>query len=273
MEYSIQEVTKAAGTTSRTLRHYDSVGVFTPVRIGANGYRYYNDRSLVRLQRILLLRDLGLGLDAITQVLAAQDNELGLDESAIHAEAKVLESHLELLRGERDRIDRQIGAVGRTIQALKSAKTNETRKETLMSTNMFDGFDHTEYKEEVERRWGSDAYAKSDIWWRGLGPEEQKEWKAQLEKLNADWIAATERGVDPHSEEAQALAARHTDWLRGVPGTPSEIEFAAYLTGLGEMYVADPRFAKNYGGVEGATFVRDTLVAYVESGSAANAKN
>ncbi|MFC5337420.1 MerR family transcriptional regulator [Leucobacter denitrificans] len=270
MEYSIQEVAKAAGTTSRTLRHYDSVGVLTPVRIGANGYRYYDDRSLVRLQRILLLRELGLGLDAIAQVLAAQDNELGIGESAIHAEAKLLESHLELLRGERDRIDRQIGAVGRTVQALKRANTNETQKEALMSTNMFDGFDHTEYKEEVERRWGADAYAKSDAWWRGLGRESQQEWMAKAEQLGIDWIAAAERGVDPNSEEAQAFAARHAAWLRGIPGTPSGTHFAAYLTGLGEMYVADPRFAKNYGGVEGATFVRDALRAYVESGGADN---
>mgnify|MGYP002847745743 CR=1 FL=1 len=33
----------------------------------------------------------------------------------------------------------------------------------------------------------------------------------------------------------------------------------AYVRGLGDMYVADPRFAANYGGVDGATFVRDAL--------------
>jgi hypothetical protein len=31
------------------------------------------------------------------------------------------------------------------------------------------------------------------------------------------------------------------------------------------MYVADPRFGKNYGGVEGATFVRDALRAYADA--------
>ena len=64
MEITIQQLAKAAGTTSRTLRHYDSVGLVSPSRIGSNGYRYYDDRSLVRLQRVLLLRELGLGLDA-----------------------------------------------------------------------------------------------------------------------------------------------------------------------------------------------------------------
>ncbi|HEY8281923.1 MAG TPA: TipAS antibiotic-recognition domain-containing protein, partial [Leifsonia sp.] len=37
-----------------------------------------------------------------------------------------------------------------------------------------------------------------------------------------------------------------------------------YLTGLGDMYVADPRFGANYGGVEGATFVRDALRVYAD---------
>ena len=55
MERSIQELAKLAGTTSRTLRHYDEIGLLKPSSIGANGYRYYDDRSLVRPQRILLL--------------------------------------------------------------------------------------------------------------------------------------------------------------------------------------------------------------------------
>ena len=54
MELSIQEVARATGTTSRTLRHYDGIGLLTPSRIGHNGYRYYDDAGLVRLHRILL---------------------------------------------------------------------------------------------------------------------------------------------------------------------------------------------------------------------------
>ncbi|GAA3200026.1 hypothetical protein GCM10020255_104150 [Rhodococcus baikonurensis] len=61
-EWSIQELAKSAGTTSRTLRHYGDLGLLEPSRIGANGYRFYDEDALVRLQRILLLRELGLGL-------------------------------------------------------------------------------------------------------------------------------------------------------------------------------------------------------------------
>lgn len=58
MEWSIQEIARTAGTTSRTLRHYGQLGLLPPSRVGRNGYRYYDQHSLVRLQRILLLREL-----------------------------------------------------------------------------------------------------------------------------------------------------------------------------------------------------------------------
>ena len=235
-DWSIQEIARLSGTTSRTLRHYGELGLLAPSRIGTNGYRYYDEAALTRLQRILLLRELGLGLPAIAEVLAGED-----DTAALH-------KHLDLLKQEQQRLQRQIESVTYTLQ----------RKEEPMAENMFDGFDHTVYREEVEERWGADAYARSDAWWTSMNATEQSEWKARLGQLNADWIAAS--GGDPASDTAQALAKRHVEWLTAIPGTPQS---ADYILGLGEMYVADERFAKNYGGVAGATFVRDALKIYV----------
>ena len=67
-DWSIQEIAKLAGTTSRTLRHYDDIGLLTPSDIGTNGYRRYDTAALVRLQRILLLRELGLSLPQIAEI-------------------------------------------------------------------------------------------------------------------------------------------------------------------------------------------------------------
>jgi hypothetical protein len=149
-----------------------------------------------------------------------------------------------------------------------------------MAEEMFDGFDHTKYQEEVQQRWGKDAYAKSDTWWRGMGAEEKAAWTEQSRQLGADWRAVAESGVPAASAEAQNLARRHVEWLRGIPGTPAASAAAGapaagntagapdikgYVTGLGEMYVADPRFAANYGGADGAAFVRDALKIYAET--------
>ncbi|TFC56683.1 MULTISPECIES: MerR family transcriptional regulator [unclassified Cryobacterium] len=248
MDHSIQDIARLAGTTSRTLRHYGAEGLLPPSRIAANGYRYYDDRALVRLQRILLLRALGLGLPAIRGVLDRETDE-----------AAALRSHLGWLEQEQHRLQRQIRSVRTTITALE-------RKDQLMAEAMFDGFDHTTHREEVEQRWGADAYAGGDRWWRGMSPAQRAQWQATTAALQADWQEAAARQVAPAGAEAQELARRHVEWLDGVPGIPRENGHpaAAYVCGLGEMYVADDRFAAHYGGQAGAGFVRDALAAYLD---------
>ncbi|MCT9819316.1 MerR family transcriptional regulator [Microbacterium sp. W1N] len=246
-EWSIQQIAKLAGTTSRTLRHYGELGLLQPSRIGANGYRYYDGTALVRLQRILLLRELGLGLTQIGDVLARETDEV-----------PALEAHLAWLRDEQDRLGRQIAAVGSTIASLRGG-------ETPMASEMFDGFDHTRYRDEVTERWGADAYARGDAWWRGMSADEKADWQERTARLGAEWTAAAARGIPADGPEAQALAERHVQWLTGIPGTPASApsgDVAGYVTGLGEMYVADPRFAANYGGTAGAELVRDALRVY-----------
>ena len=248
MDWSIQQLAKLAGTTSRTLRHYGDIGLLEPTRIASNGYRHYDEEALVRLQRIMLLRQLGLGLPQIGDVL---DRDVPEDAA--------LTAHLQLLQSERDRLDRQIRAVTTTIRVRQEGAP-------LMAEEVLDGFDHTHHREEVEQRWGADAYARGDAWWRGMSEAERADAKQASATLAADWTAAAERGVEPAADEAQALAARHVAWLRSIPGTPAATgEVAGYVTGLGEMYVADPRFAANYGGEAGAVFVRDALRVYVEA--------
>ncbi|GAB3603133.1 MerR family transcriptional regulator [Microbacterium aureliae] len=255
MDWSIQQVARLAGTTSRTLRHYDDIGLLPPSRVGHQGYRYYDRAALVRLQRILLLRELGLGLPQIAGVLDRESDE-----------PRALETHLSWLREERTRLERQISAVEETLAALR-------RGEEPMPETMFDGFDHTAYKEEVEQRWGEAAYAAGDRWWRGMREDERRAWKQRSADLGAAWIELAERGVDPAGEAALAVAARHVDWLRSIPGTPAAsgdaAALAAYVRGLAEMYVADPRFAVHYatraGGTRGAEFVRDALTAYADT--------
>jgi DNA-binding transcriptional MerR regulator len=247
MEWSIQEVARGTGTTSRTLRHYDAIGLLRPSRLLAGGQRAYDGAALVRLQRILLLRGMGVGLARIARVL--EDS----DEAAV---ADALAEHVVALRHEQERLSRQIAAVEDTIEKLKGGGEME------MDT-MFDGFDHTVYRDEVESRWGAEAYRRGDEWWRSMSAADKAAWQARAADLARDWADAAERGVDTDSGEARALAQRHVEWLGSIPGTPRGEALAEYVRGLGDMYVADPRFAANYatadGGSAGAEFVRDAL--------------
>jgi DNA-binding transcriptional MerR regulator len=240
-EYGIAEVARLAGTTSRTLRHYGDVGLLAPSRIGANGYRYYDTSALTRLQRILMLRQLGLGVAAIAEVLDAAD-----DTSALRA-------HLEWLRAESERLDRQIASVERTLTGIEEGVP-------IMATQMFDGFDHTQYKEEVERRWGAQAYADSDRWWRGLGPQGQQAFMDEHVAIAEGWAQLRAAGEPVDGAQAQALARRHHAWIAA--GWGNKPPSADQLAGLADMYVADERFAANYGGTEGASYVRDALTHF-----------
>jgi MerR family transcriptional regulator, thiopeptide resistance regulator len=246
MEWSIVDIARIAGTTSRTLRHYGDVGLLAPSRIGANGYRYYNEDALVRLQRILLLRELGLGIPAIVEVIEGERD--GVDALTIH---------LGLLEQQKRRLDRQIASVEQTVMRMKG-------RQQLMPEEMFDGFDHTAYKEEVETTWGADAYQRGDRWWRSKSAREQSEYRAQHKAIAADYQAARDRQEPADGAVVQAIVARHVDWLNLTAEiTGGEIS-AQRLRYYGDMYVGDPRFAANYGGLDGAEFVREAFGYYAE---------
>jgi DNA-binding transcriptional MerR regulator len=248
-EWSVQEIARLAGTTRRTLRHYHAIGLVTPSRIGSNGYRYYNVDALVRLQRVLLLRQLGLGLPEIGRVLAGQRDDLA-----------ALRSHLDWLAQERERLGRQMASVESTITELE-------RGEKPMAEKMFDGFDHTRYRDEVERLWGTDSYEESDAWYRSLSLEDQDDFLIEAAELGAEWAAAAKANLAPESAEAQLLAQRHYAWLAGIPGTPRAADglpTKEYFLWMAASYVADERLAANYGGLDGATFVRAAFAEYAD---------
>lgn len=246
--WTIQQVAKSAGTTSRTLRHYDSIGLLNPTAIGENGYRLYDASALIRLQRILALRDLGMTLPQIQAVL---DRDLSEIDALTDLEKQ--------LARESQRLQRQIASVQRTLSALRKG-------ESPMSENMFDGYKHEEYKEEVVETWGQSAWDLSNNWWTDLGEEGQNAYQQKLAKLIADWQDAYKAGVAADSEPAQNLARQQVEWLKDTPGphTTGECTLDTYVRNLGEMYVNDPRFAAYYGGEEVATLVRDALHTYAD---------
>lgn len=241
-EWSIQELAKATGATSRTLRHYGERGLLHPSRVGAGGMRYYDDESLPRLLRILLLRREGLGIEAIKEALSAEFDD-----------ATALRRHVLDLKEQRRELSRRISSVQRTIERLEGG-------ETLMAKDVFETFDHTEHKEEVERRWGAEAYAKGDAWWRSLSEQERAAFQQEHVDIAESFGELAAQGKPADGDAAQALARRHAAWL----GTSGTVEVTAdYLRCMGELYVTDPRFAKNYPGY--AQYVSDALHAHADT--------
>lgn len=127
-----------SGVTARTLRHYDEVGLLPPARIGANGHRYYEEHQLLRLQQILVLRALGVGLPEVGRILAEQVDEVD-----------ALRGHHRRLLAERDRLDALASTVSRTIAELEHSRKDGNPMTINRPENLFEGIQPSQYQESL----------------------------------------------------------------------------------------------------------------------------
>ncbi|MEV0195240.1 MerR family transcriptional regulator [Nonomuraea sp. NPDC050691] len=229
MSLSVGQVAKLAGITVRTLHHYDEIGLLTPGERTHAGYRRYTDADLIRLQQILLYRELGFPLDEIAVILDAPHTD----------ELTHLRRQHELLTRQARRLNQVINAVERALNAhtLDIPLTPDERFEVF---GTFTPEDHTP---EVERRWGDTPhYAESR---RRVATYTKADWlqiKAEAAALLDDLTAAYKAGLPADSDHTMNLAERHrghiSRWF--YPCTPDIHQ------GLGELYVTDPRFTSTY---------------------------
>jgi DNA-binding transcriptional MerR regulator len=244
---TVGEVADLAGVTVRTLHHYDELGLLSPSGRSEAGYRLYAYDDLARLREILIWRTLGFPLTEIAALL----DDPGHDRLA------ALERQRELIERETDRL----GALAAAVDAAIAAHVNETR---LEETTMFEGFDPSEYEEEVRERWGdTEAYRESARRTAQYGEAEWEEIRAEADAITRELIVLMRAARPADGPEARALAERHrahiSRWF--YPCSP------AMHRGLGEMYVADHRFTRTYEReAEGlAAYLHDAIVANAEA--------
>ena len=122
-------------------------------------------------------------------------------------------------------------------------------------------FSHDDYRGEVVERWGAKAWSQSSSWWKRLDAIGREAFLAEGVALKVESLEAKDAGLSVTNEVVTALVIRHRTWItQGWGGIEPTAE---QFIGLGQMYVADERFARHYGGVEGASYVRDAIVAWV----------
>ena len=115
--YTVKQLSRLAGVSVRTLHYYDEIGLLRPSRVGENGYRFYADLAVLRLQQILFYKELGLSLDEIGQVLEQPEFDV----------LRALEAHREALRQRLGRLRRLMETLDRTIAHLKGEKIMQTQ--------------------------------------------------------------------------------------------------------------------------------------------------
>ena len=246
MGWSIGELAKVSGVTSRTLRHYDAIGLLPPAWVAESGRRHYGREELLRLQQILLLRNLGLGLGAIADIL-----ERDRQESTV----AILRRHRRWLIEERERFGRLVDTVDRTIEDIEEGRE-------MVAKEMFHGFEHDPYEAEARELHGDEAVDASKARIRGWSEEEAEKAKNGFQRVHEGLVPLQAAGVPTNDVRVQGLVAEHYECV-SLFWTP---DAAAYRS-LGQMYVDDARFRQSIGQGNDAVveYLRDAMAVYAEA--------
>lgn len=250
MAWSITQVARMSKVTSRTLRHYGEIGLLRPARVADNGLRYYEQEQLLRLQQILVLRELGVGLRAIGDIVDGTSDPVA-----------ALRAHHTRLLAERDRFDRLATTVSNTIAQLRGGDIVSTTNVEQWFDGLHDPKKQAAYEAEAANRWGArtaEANAETATWpkekWSGV----QQEWLAILERL----VGFLDDGIAADAPQVVAAIDAHYAWICQF-WTPNK---AAYL-GLGSLYTDDPGFRAKFDGRDPrlAEYLRDAMAAYASA--------
>ena len=240
---TIHEVSRLAGVSIRTLQYYDKIGLFHPTGYTDAGYRLYDDADLLRLQSILLFRELEFPLSDIRAILNSPDFD------------------------REEALDRQIGLLRLRKEHLENLLDFALEmKRSGGKTMDFQAFDRSKLKEYA--REAKELYGNTPEYQEMK--EKQKNRTEEEQNLMADRFmllfkeAGEMKHKDPASEEAQDLVKRIQGYITENMYTCTN----QILRGLGAMYSAGGEFTENidsYGGEGTAVFVYQAIKVYCDN--------
>ena len=212
----IKEFAEQIGVSVRTLHYYDEIGLLKPSEVDAqNGYRFYDEKSLERMQEILFFRELDFSLKTIAQLLSSPDYD----------KQQALTRQRNLLLAKKERLER-------LIDALDSLEKGED----FMKNNKYEKLKN-KYAEEVRQRWGNtDAYKESQQRNIDFGKA-----ATLLDAVFEEFAELNRSGISPGDEPGKVQVEKLQQCItENFYTCTNEI-----LAGLGQMYVADVRFKTN----------------------------
>jgi DNA-binding transcriptional MerR regulator len=223
--YTVKQLSDLAGVSARTLHFYDQIGLLKPSAHGENGYRYYGEESLLRLQQILFFKELDFSLAEIREIVDRPDFDL----------MQALGAHRRLLEERAARLRRLILTVDKTMLHLKGELD-------MSQDEYYEGFSQEkqrEYSQEARQRWGEAVVQGSENRWNRLTPEQKAAKQAESDAITRAIVAHMAEG--PESPEVQRLIGRMHEGMQFYYDCTYEI-----FQGLGHMYNEDERFRSMY---------------------------
>ncbi len=225
MKMHIREFAKLTGVSVRTLHYYDEIGLLKPSFVDEqNGYRFYDEGCLERMQEILFYRELDFPLKDIAEILYSPDYD---KQTALKAQ-----KHLLTLKKER---------LERLITALDGAMKGENLSMNVFNNSEFEA-QREQYAKEAKEKWGAtDAYKESTEKTKDYSKEKWSDINAGMSSLMAEFAECKASGNATDSSEAQMLVKKWQDYITENYYTCTK----EILAGLGEMYACDERFKAN----------------------------
>ncbi len=215
-----------AGISVRTLYHYDEIGLLVPKRDIHNGYRVYSDQDISRLQDILILRNLEIGLQEIKSII----------EAPTFKKIDFLETYIKRAENKKRETDQLVTTITKTIRHLKNNIHMDDK-------DLYEGLQEDEIdsiKTETKDRWGdTEVYAESVARTANMSKEDWKRYKEKQNDLMQNLAANISLGYD--HPKVQILIQTHYESLRTFYTPSKEI----YL-GLAELYITDERFSSYF---------------------------
>lgn len=240
---TVQEVSRLAGISIRTLHHYDAIGLLSPTTTTEAGYRLYDEDALERLQCILIFRELEFPLKDIKEILDSPNFERN----------KALEQQINLLTLKKEHLENLID-LARGIQAIGVKK--------LMDFEAFDTKKIDEYAKQAKESYGSTpAYKEFEEKSKGRSKEQEKAISVGMMNIFADMgkLLALEPANDAVQAKVAELRAYITEHFYNC--TPE------ILLGLSEMYAGGGSMTENinnYAGIGTAEFTAKAVRIYCE---------
>lgn len=231
-DLTVKQLAVISGVTVRTLHHYDEIGLLAPAYVAANGYRHYGRAEMLRLQRILFHRELGVPLGEIAALLDLEGED----------QVGVLLRHRDKLETERERFRVLIETIDRTVADLKGHTT-------MPNADLYKGFSadkQADYEAWLIDRYGDpmkDDIARSKKAMAQMSEAEQQAMMDQLKDIEAALVEGMKRGIDPASDVVDGLIRRHRAWVASAWDKPCPP--AAY-SGLADLYLSHPDFVTRY---------------------------
>jgi MerR family transcriptional regulator, thiopeptide resistance regulator len=243
--YTVKQLSQLAGITPRTLHYYDEIGLLTPSRVGDNGYRYYGEEALLRLQQILFYRELAMPLENIKALMSRRDFDV----------MSALESHREAIRRRIAHMERLIETVDHTILHLKGKKKMSQKQ----FFEVFSDEQQAEYEKEALQMYDPATVKASAKKWKAYTAAEKQRIGEEGQAAYTALLEAMPHGAG--SPEAQAGVER---WRRQLEyfWIPNDEQ----LAGLADLYNSDPRFKANFDKIDPhlAEFMREAVKVYVQ---------